>query len=145
MHFSMIQSTAAHNVRALRPAMTSGLSCFLYPVHIPYHNKKARQTLAYDVAVHRPCRACMATIITGARRQFRHASSIGFWRHASIATVWTSVPHSYASFGSRLFYLFMSIHNLTLCKIVDIAISNVIIILSHSNYNLRGVCLNLKS
>ena len=54
--------------------------CILYTFLC--YNKKTRQTLAYDVAVHRPFRACVFTTITGTRRQFRHASSIGFWRHA---------------------------------------------------------------
>src|SRR5665213_658310 len=76
--------------------------CILYTFLC--YNKKARQTLAYDVAVHHPFRVFVATTIAGTRRQFRHTSSIGFGG-TLLATVWASMPHGFASFGSRLFYL----------------------------------------
>ena len=67
IHFSRIQSTATYNLRALRPAMAAGLTCFLYPLRTLSHNKKARQTLAYNVAVHHPFRISVATTIAGTR------------------------------------------------------------------------------
>ena len=68
MNFSRIQSTAAYNFACLAACYGCGFVMFFVSyAHTLCYNKKARQTLAYNVAVHRPWRAFVATTIAGAR------------------------------------------------------------------------------